>query len=123
MRLFTEVSMKKTVIVILLVLLVFISSCAPIPTQSINPPVSTTPAVTETQPGQMPTVTEATQELAVSFDTFKNLMLTATEMRKQVQLVDGKWTDVVRAAPKRLEHDAFRCAKPSVLGHQTIELR
>lgn len=85
--------MKKTVIVILLVLLVFISSCAPIPTQSINPPVSTTPAVTETQPGQMPTVTEATQELAVSFDTFKNLMLTATEMRKQVQLVDGKWTE------------------------------
>ncbi len=40
-----------------------------------------------------------------------------------VRIVDGKWTDVVRAAPKRLEHDAFRCAKPSVLGHQTIELR
>ena len=85
--------MKKKVIFALLALLAVVPACSLLPTQSTTQPAANTPEGGTMQPSQVPTETEAPNAVAISFDTFKNILITAPEMRKQVQLVDGKWTE------------------------------
>ncbi len=85
--------MKKSIIPALLVLLVFVPSCTLLPAQSTQPLVTVIPGEAVTITVASPTMTETPQTTSVTFDTFKDLMILASEMRKQVQLADGKWTE------------------------------
>ncbi len=85
--------MKNSLLLSILFFLFFTVSCSLTPTQKT--PQDTAPTAIEAAMTPISTSTETPtpQPAPVTIDLFKNVMISALELRKDVQLTDGKWSE------------------------------
>ena len=85
--------MKRLNILLPVAIMLLITACTALPTQSIPP--NNTQAPINTENPIVPTFTETSisQPTQMSLDQFKNMVINAPELKKDVQLTDGKWSE------------------------------
>lgn len=85
--------MRKMVNLCFLAILFVCSSCTSLPATPTTQPPTDTAAVTMVVPSATATSTSTPEPVAPTLETFKNIKITSSELRKEVQLSDGKWTE------------------------------
>ena len=85
--------MKKSFLLSFLFVLFFTASCSFLPTRATTEGTNPTASVVEITPVVTITEISTPQSKPISIDLFKNAKISALELKKEVQLSDGKWTE------------------------------
>ena len=85
--------MKRQNTLVVIAIMMLLSACTAAPTTTLAPMSTTVPANTEIPP--IPTFTETAipQPTQMTLDQFRNILINAPELKKDVQLIDGKWSE------------------------------
>jgi hypothetical protein len=85
--------MKNSFLLSLLFVLFFTASCSLMAIQSTTEGTSPSVSVSEITPDATITEIPTPQPTPISIDLFKNIKISALELKKDVQLADGKWSE------------------------------
>jgi hypothetical protein len=85
--------MKRLNTLFVIALVMLLSACSAHPISTSAPMATSVPAVTEIP--SIPTLPETTipQPLPLTIEQFKNTLINAPELMREVQLTDGKWSE------------------------------
>lgn len=85
--------MKPLITLLIIAIMMLVSACSTLPTPNSIPEATITLKNTDVPIIPSSTVELVPQLTQVSVDQFKNALVTAPELMKEVQLTDGKWSE------------------------------